>query len=247
MARRFHCDALLINYHGTIPDGLDEHLRHLGLPAVWLIRQRESAAVVPDEIAAGKLATAQLIALGHRRISYMNYHFPWRTAADTHFSVIDRRAGYRLVMREANLEPRVIELDPLVHDPLALKRLVTTLVRSPLPPTPGITNRGGSVWILGYKTEGANTGVRTEAKGRTEILGANIYACQTWKSERKPAFTVRDSQFTAAASMICHWGPANYAQLLEATADRKQAVLAGSGRCVWQLLTSGQNNLATTP
>ena len=104
---------------------------------------------------------------------------------------------------------------------------------------PGLTNRGGSVWILGLKTEGGNTGVLTEAGGRSEILGAHVYACQNWHGPRKPAFVVRDGQLAVALAMICHWQPANFDQLLEHHAGGKDTTIPGNGHGVWPLLSAG--------
>jgi len=135
LARRFHCDALICNYHGVVPNGLDDHLTHIGLPAVWLNRPRECDAVLPDEIVGAHLATTRLLEMGHRRISYLQYRWAYPPTEIEHFSVVERRAGYRLAMREANLEPVVIDLDPQTNSPDALRAQVHRLIDGPLSAT----------------------------------------------------------------------------------------------------------------
>ena len=40
---------------------------------------------------------------------------------------------------------------------------------------PMLANNGGNAWILGYKTEGANTVLRTTLNGKSELLGGSFY------------------------------------------------------------------------
>jgi Pectate lyase superfamily protein len=62
---------------------------------------------------------------------------------------------------------------------------------------PQIINRGGDLWILGFKTERDRTGIGTYAGGRTEVLGGLLYKNRE-KRGPAPAFVVED----AAASLI---------------------------------------------
>jgi hypothetical protein len=56
-----------------------------------------------------------------------------------------------------------------------------------------ITNRGGKLWILGLKTEGAGSNIKTEQGGSTELLGGLIYP--VWKTSADTAgFVVTDSR-----------------------------------------------------
>lgn len=57
-----------------------------------------------------------------------------------------------------------------------------------------ITNDGGTVWILGLKTEDAGTQIRTINGGRTELLGA----IHVGASGQQPRFVTVDSSFSAA-------------------------------------------------
>jgi Pectate lyase superfamily protein/Viral BACON domain len=59
--------------------------------------------------------------------------------------------------------------------------------------TTKIINRGGSLWILGLKTEGTGTNIETEQGGFTEVLGGLIYP--VWKAaEDSASFVVNDSR-----------------------------------------------------
>ena len=56
-----------------------------------------------------------------------------------------------------------------------------------------IDNPGGKYWLLGLKTEGRATIVRTTAGGATEVLGALIYPASTFVNPSQTAFTVQDA------------------------------------------------------
>jgi hypothetical protein len=62
---------------------------------------------------------------------------------------------------------------------------------------PQIINRGGVLWILGFKTERDRTGIGTYGGGRTEVLGGLLYKNRE-KRGPAPAFIVED----AAVSLI---------------------------------------------
>jgi DNA-binding LacI/PurR family transcriptional regulator len=59
-------------------------------------------AVRIDDVAAARTATAHLVALGHRRIAHISGDNADELAFSTH---IDRRRGYREVLREAGIDP----------------------------------------------------------------------------------------------------------------------------------------------
>jgi Pectate lyase superfamily protein len=59
--------------------------------------------------------------------------------------------------------------------------------------TTKIANRGGQLWILGLKTEGASTNIETDQRGSTEVLGGLIYP--VWKTAPDSAsFVINDSR-----------------------------------------------------
>ena len=59
------------------------------------------------------------------------------------------------------------------------------------PTSPRVDNAGGTLWILGMKTEGTETVLRTSAGGRTELLGGLFYATG---GPRETATRVVDAQ-----------------------------------------------------
>ncbi|MEM1223633.1 MAG: glycosyl hydrolase family 28-related protein, partial [Verrucomicrobiota bacterium] len=71
--------------------------------------------------------------------------------------------------------------------------------------TINILNDGGSVWILGLKTERDGTIVKTLNNGKTEILGGHFYGLRYPKKD--PMFIIEDSNFAvSAAETVFNWG-----------------------------------------
>jgi hypothetical protein len=60
---------------------------------------------------------------------------------------------------------------------------------------PQILNDGGTVWVLGFKTEGSTPGTKTINGGKTEILGGFHYPFSTVAASR-PLHEVIDSSFS---------------------------------------------------
>ncbi len=58
-----------------------------------------------------------------------------------------------------------------------------------------VLNDGGSLWVLGYKTERSGTLLETKNGGKTEVLGCFAYA--TTGVSADPMFVVSDSAFSA--------------------------------------------------
>src|ERR1043165_3537917 len=100
-------DGLLINYNTGIPEALDQAITRHRLPAIWMNAKRADNCVFPDDEGAGRLATQHLLALGHRRIAYVDYCHA-TTQPDQHYSAWDRQAGYEQAMRVAELRPRIV-------------------------------------------------------------------------------------------------------------------------------------------
>jgi hypothetical protein len=61
-----------------------------------------------------------------------------------------------------------------------------------------VRNVGGSLWVLGLKTERAGTIIETSAGGRTEVLGGLLYPVETVPPDL-PAFRVIDADFSLMA------------------------------------------------
>jgi hypothetical protein len=67
-----------------------------------------------------------------------------------------------------------------------------------------LTNDGGDVWVLGYKTERGGTLVHTLGGGRTEILGGLSYT--TTAGKLAPMFVNDDSSVWAFFGEVCYNG-----------------------------------------
>jgi hypothetical protein len=64
-----------------------------------------------------------------------------------------------------------------------------------------VINDGGTLWILGFKTERGGTLIETTNGGRTEVLGGFSYT--TTSGKLAPMFVVRDATFAATFSEVC--------------------------------------------
>lgn len=98
------CDGLLINYHVSIPARLPKLIRKHHIPSIWVNVKLATDCVYPDDIAAGRMATEHLLALGHRRIGYVDYF----NLDGHHYSRDDRRQGYLDAMAAAGLTPDLL-------------------------------------------------------------------------------------------------------------------------------------------
>ncbi|MBD3422157.1 MAG: endopolygalacturonase [Chitinivibrionales bacterium] len=67
-----------------------------------------------------------------------------------------------------------------------------------------VLNDGGALWILGFKTERNGPLIVTEHGGKTEVLGAFVYA--TSHQPCLPAFVVKDSQASITAGESFYGG-----------------------------------------
>ncbi len=79
-----------------------------------------------------------------------------------------------------------------------------------------LTNDGGNVWVLGYKTERGGTLAHTLNGGRTEILGGFSYT--TTAGKLAPMFVNEDSSVWAYFSERCYTGDP-FATLVRETRD----------------------------
>jgi len=67
-----------------------------------------------------------------------------------------------------------------------------------------VLNDGGTLWILGLKTEGGGTLLETRSGGRTELLGSFSYT--TDQGKLAPMLVVIDSQAAFSFSEVCYSG-----------------------------------------
>jgi len=109
LLRELAVDGLLVNYTHGIPQDMIELLKAHGVPSVWVNSRQRADCVFPDDAAAAEDATSRLLRLGHERVAFIDMF--GRKTPDRHYSIEERRAGYRRAMRAAGLSPRVIGCD----------------------------------------------------------------------------------------------------------------------------------------
>jgi hypothetical protein len=67
-----------------------------------------------------------------------------------------------------------------------------------------VTNDGGTIWILGYKTERGGTLLSTKNSGRSEVFGTFSYT--TTAGKLAPMFVTEDASVFALFTEVCYTG-----------------------------------------
>lgn len=97
--REWATDGLLINYNADVPAAMPAIIARHQIPSVWINAKREADCVHPDDFAGAREATERLIALGHRRIGFIEF------GGVTHYSAADRRDACCAALAAAGLKP----------------------------------------------------------------------------------------------------------------------------------------------
>ena len=79
-----------------------------------------------------------------------------------------------------------------------------------------IVNNGAKLWILGMKTEGANTVIETKGGGQTELLGGLLYPATTVPTT-DTAFINRESQHSLVYATLSYTGNSDYINQVQET------------------------------
>ena len=103
-------DGLLIDYTHRVPPKMIELIHRYRIPSVWLNSKLPADCVYPDDFNAGRRATEQLLAAGHRRIGFVG------CIQSEHYSLTDRRAGYEAALRAAGVAPAPCGLEAMVPE-----------------------------------------------------------------------------------------------------------------------------------
>ncbi len=85
-----------------------------------------------------------------------------------------------------------------------------------------LTNDGGTLWVLGYKTERGGTLLHTKAGGKSEIFGN--YSYTTTAGKLAPMFRTEDASVFAFFNEVCYSGDP-FATLLSETRGREAKTL----------------------
>ena len=102
--RESNLDALIISHAGNLTGELEKLIDTSGFPVVYLNEKKPHNAVYGDDLRGAEEITRHLISLGNRKIVYYS-----NIGESPHYSAIDRRAGYQKAMKNAGLEPEVLE------------------------------------------------------------------------------------------------------------------------------------------
>jgi LacI family transcriptional regulator len=109
-------DGLLVNYNWQIPERMSQLIEDYEIPSIWVNCKRDRDCVYPDDFDAAKRLTELLLARGHRRVAYADFHYDFEAEAEEeHYSKPDRWAGYVAAMRQAGLPPRRIDTGGSPH------------------------------------------------------------------------------------------------------------------------------------
>jgi hypothetical protein len=84
---------------------------------------------------------------------------------------------------------------------------------------PKIINNGGTLWIMGLKTEGKATVINTLNGGKTELLGGLIYPVQQFTNQEKtrPAFISNNSSMSLVYTLRSYSSSRNYTIAVQET------------------------------
>jgi DNA-binding LacI/PurR family transcriptional regulator len=117
-----------------------QHIDAFRRSAIPIVTVNAVAAGVPqtiiDDVAGGRLATAHLLSLGHRRIAFVGDPTGRGTDYDLGFTSSGLRLrGYRRELAEAGIgfDPQLVRQGP--HNPAVAAELAGQLLRLPDPPT----------------------------------------------------------------------------------------------------------------
>ncbi len=86
---------------------------------------------------------------------------------------------------------------------------------------PMVVNDGGTLWVLGFKTEDDATGFLTVNGGRTELLGGVL----NFGGDQEPAFETRESWLRVSATTNS-WGGPVFHTLVKESGNREKKVTA---------------------
>ncbi len=106
-----------------------------------------------------------------------------------------------------------------------------------------VQNHGGVIWALGIKHEGRGVRFFTDRGGQTEILGLFNYAPSIAKDDLRPAFDVRDADFSAAGVREISFGN-TYPVKVRERRGAEVRTEKGGGWIGWALFRSGTNHPA---
>lgn len=97
--KKMMADGVILNYTQNISESVCKVTEELQIPYIWLNRKSSKNCVYSNSFKAGQDITKKIIQAGHERILYLSTYFD-----HSHYSCIDRLAGYREEMKKAGLD-----------------------------------------------------------------------------------------------------------------------------------------------
>lgn len=94
--RELSVDGIICLFGGKGEPRIRDWLRAFDIPVIWVNRKEAVNCVYPDDFDLGYRGTKELIAKGHRQITYIGPE----VKSKSHFSEADRMAGYQQAMQE---------------------------------------------------------------------------------------------------------------------------------------------------
>ena len=101
-------DGVLVGITHQMPAWLEQLIRSLGVPFIWLNSKHEADCVYHDDFGAAYGIATRLVKAGHTRIAYVDYAIPEDNKTAWHFSVVDRMDGFKKAIADAGLEPFIL-------------------------------------------------------------------------------------------------------------------------------------------
>jgi DNA-binding LacI/PurR family transcriptional regulator len=140
--RQLMSDGLLVNYTDHIPAKMIDLVEQCQIPAMWLNTQRDEGVIYPDDAAAARYATEELLKRGHTRVAYVNYSYD-PDQDSPHYSVAARYENYAKAMTDAGLTPQAVWGNRALAEwrvaPSERIRLAAEWLRQPDRPTAVVT------------------------------------------------------------------------------------------------------------
>ena len=132
---------------------------------------------------------------------------------DTNRTVVLKRLGPKVIQCKRVGE---LFLEDVTTDDLVLQQNQSLWARQLNVENEGthVTNAGGRLWVLGYKTERGGTLLRTSNRGGSEIYGGFSYT--TTAGKLAPMFVTEDSQVFAFFGEVCYSGDP-FSELIQET------------------------------
>ncbi|MCW8133657.1 MAG: LacI family DNA-binding transcriptional regulator [Planctomycetota bacterium] len=136
-------DGLLINCSHPIPGHLTQAISTGRTPAVWMNCKLDSDCVYPDDRAAARALTRELLARGHRRLLYIADEAAPGAFAREHASELEKLAGFSEEVSVAGLLPQVFQSGRAEAGGESPERL-RALLASPGRPTALVANNASA-------------------------------------------------------------------------------------------------------